>query len=181
MPVEIVAQPPHHLRLGMLARRVAAPARAIACSHRCIRIRKEAHVPLRGPPAHAAWTAEYPCRLHCIDELSIRRRIARLHLPPRQLSFERGIECGLHLYYLHCCWNHLYRRHVSILRFGVLRRAPVLAGRSFGNIKSLLCGNLQSGPGARHGALQQSFPDRSQSSTARANRCTVVPRPTEHR
>jgi hypothetical protein len=111
----------------MLARRMTPPARTITCCHRRIRIRKEADILSSRPTAHTARTAEDPRRLHRVHKLSIRRRIPRLHLPPRLLNVEWGIECGFHLHYLRCRWNHLYRRHVSILRPDARRRAPVLA------------------------------------------------------
>ena len=125
MPVEIVTQPPHHLRLGMLARRMTPPARTIARRHRCIRIRKEADILRAGRRLTQLGRQRSRC-LHRVDKLSIRRRIPRLHLPPRLLNIEWGIECGLHLH-LRCHRNHLYRRHVSILRRargGALRFLP---------------------------------------------------------
>ena len=180
MPVEIVAQPPHHLRLGMLARRMTPPARTIARRHRRIRIRKEADILPRRPPADTARTAEDPRCLHRVDKLSIRRRIPRLHLPPRLLNIEWGIECGLHLHYLRCHRNHLYRRHVSILRPDARRRAPVLAVEV-----RKLCFSVsresRSGLAGPRGASPQSCPGRFPRSAARANRYTAAPGPTRHR
>ncbi len=185
----------------------------IPCHDRCIRIRKETNILLRRPPAHAARTTKNPGRLHRVHELSIRRRIPRLHLPPRLFAIERGIERGLHLHYLHCRWNHLYRRHVSILRFPARRRAPVLAAqlRKYPNdwrelpvrnaairsssrperrrrevdgstVHFLSVSQESPGPpAAPHDAPRQSSPDQCPRLTARANRYTAAPRPTEHR
>src|ERR1700721_1306570 len=127
MPVEVVAQPPHRLRLSMLACRMTAPARTVTRGHRRIRIREEAHVLPRRSPARATRTAKNARRLHRIHKLSVHRRIPRLHLKPSLLTIEPGIKRGLHLHYLRCRWNHLYRRHVSILRSSERWRAPVLA------------------------------------------------------
>ncbi len=176
MPVEIVAEPPHRLRFGMFARRMTPSARTISRRHRRVRICEEAHILPRRSPAGAAWTAEDPRRLHCIDELSVRRRSPRLHLPPCSVS----IECGIHLHYLRCRWNHLYRRHVSILLPDARRRAPVLAVEVV-KYSFSVSPEFRAQPAALHDALQRSCPDRFPRSTAHANRYRAAPRPTAHR